>query len=114
PPSPLLRGRLGRPSAPAPFPFSLRPPPTPLAPLSLHDALPISPFPGRAAGMPDPDHAAEPEILSAVLAGDGQADQPIPDRQQYGDQGPGQHHRRQPARGTPALGRCPVLLRNRP
>ena len=68
--------------------------------------------PGGAAGMPDPDHAHQPEIFPAVRRGR-QADQQIPDRQQHAARRSEEHRRRQPARGAAAAGRCALFLRDR-
>ena len=48
--------------------------------------------------MPDPDHAAEPEILPAVRCRR-EIDQQIPHRQQHAPRRSEEHRRRQPARG---------------
>ena len=69
--------------------------------------------PRRAAGMPDPDDAAEPEVLRAGRRR-GQAQASLPAGQQHRDERPRGDHPRQRARAARAAGRRQVLLRPGP
>ena len=71
-------------------------------------------LPGRAAGMPDPVHAAASEVLPAARSQDRPAAEPVPDRQQPRDRRSAQHHRRQRACAARTPGGRQVLLRSGP
>ena len=63
----------------------------------------------RAAGVPDPDDAAEPEILPAARPVE-EAAQQVPDRLQHAGRRSQAHRRRQRPCRAPAPVGCPLLL----
>ena len=70
-------------------------------------------LPRRAAGMPDPHHAAEPEVLPAVRRRRPAA-AALPHRLEHAARRSAPHRRRQRARGAPAAGGRALLLRPGP
>ncbi len=69
-------------------------------------------FPGRSAGMPDPDDAPEPEVLSPVRR-ERQADQQLPHCLQHAARQLEEHRRGQPACGQAAARGRALFLRDR-
>ena len=69
--------------------------------------------PRSAAGMPDADDEAEPEVLPARRR-TREAPQPVPHRVEHGDPAPAPHRARQRARAAGAARRREVLLRPGP